>query len=115
MSNAEFGDLGRCKYIHIRGLCDTRIFNRTLLTSRIMALTGPFYNAEVGSANVCIGRVKQTVFNYSVTEWTCILFVVLFGLSSILHLIQAILSRRWYLLSSVFICAITETLGVSDV
>lgn len=115
MSSAEFGDLGRCKHIRTCGLCDIVKSIRTLLTLCAMVSTGPFYNAEVGSVNLCIGRVKQTVFNYSVTEWTCILFVVLFGLSSVLHLIQAILSRRWYLLSSVFICALTETLGVSNV
>lgn len=73
--------------------------------------TGPFYNPEVNSINRCTGKVEQTAFNYNVTEWTCILFVVLFGASSALHLIQAIRSRRWYLLGTIFICAITETLG----
>ncbi|KAK9896210.1 RTA1-domain-containing protein [Cystobasidium minutum MCA 4210] len=73
----------------------------------------PLYNPEVGSINLCTGQVEETAFNYSVTECTCVLFVVLFGISSALHLVQAILSRRWFMLGTIFICAITETLGWS--
>lgn len=75
--------------------------------------SGPLFNPDVGSINACTGDYEYTAYNYNIHKWTAILFVVLFALSSAAHLVQAILSRRWYLLGTIFICALTETLGVS--
>lgn len=48
-----------------------------------------------------------------VTLWASALFTALFSIVSIAHLIQAILGRKWFMLGTVFICAVTETLGWS--
>lgn len=75
-------------------------------------ITGPLVNTDVNTPNACTGAIEYSSYNTYIHTWVCILFVVLFGLSSAAHLVQAIMSRRWYLLGTIFICAITETLGV---
>lgn len=49
-----------------------------------------------------------------VTLWTAALFTALFALVAIAHLGQAIHGRRWFMLGTVFICCLTELLGVSS-
>ncbi|THU91960.1 RTA1 like protein [Dendrothele bispora CBS 962.96] len=41
----------------------------------------------------------------------CITFIVLFGLSSLLHAIQAIWTRHWFFLYTALLCGLLETLG----
>lgn len=50
-----------------------------------------------------------------VTLWTAALFTALFALVAIAHLGQAIHGRRWFMLGTVFVCCLTELLGVSFV
>lgn len=45
------------------------------------------------------------------TQWTGITFVVLFALSAAAHLVQGIRSRYWFMLYTVFLCAVGEVIG----
>ncbi|KAH9914183.1 RTA1-domain-containing protein [Epithele typhae] len=53
------------------------------------------------------------LYGYVPTEWICILFVVLFSLSTLVHLCQAVHSRLWWLLPTTVLCGITEIIGWS--
>ncbi|KDQ16601.1 hypothetical protein BOTBODRAFT_30523 [Botryobasidium botryosum FD-172 SS1] len=52
-------------------------------------------------------------YNYVPTLWICTTFVILFSLTGALHLIQAVWTKRWWLLPTVVICAIGEIIGWS--
>ncbi|KAI0788440.1 RTA1-domain-containing protein [Abortiporus biennis] len=55
----------------------------------------------------------QHPYNYTPTEWICALFVALYSLSTILHLIQAIYYRLWFLLPTAVLAGIGEIIGWS--
>ncbi|KAI0275395.1 RTA1 like protein-domain-containing protein [Gloeopeniophorella convolvens] len=59
------------------------------------------------------GFERLSLSNYKRTEWVCITFVVLFGLTTLLHLSQAVYSRRWFLLISAVLCGVLEIVGWS--
>lgn len=101
------------------------------MSSEQMEACASIVNDKVGSHNPCTGDVEYTSYGYNVREWTAALYVALFGLSSctapsclqratmhlvltvqansltltlpltVLHLIQGVKSRRWYLLGTV--------------
>ncbi|KAL6303734.1 RTA1-domain-containing protein, partial [Sparassis latifolia] len=50
-------------------------------------------------------------YGYTPTEWLCILFIVLFGVTSLIHTVQAIYSRLWWLIVTASMCGILEILG----
>ncbi|KDQ16597.1 hypothetical protein BOTBODRAFT_30518 [Botryobasidium botryosum FD-172 SS1] len=52
-------------------------------------------------------------YHYVPTLWVCATLLVLFSLTGILHLIQAIWTRRWWLIPTVVVCAIGEVIGWS--
>lgn len=52
-------------------------------------------------------------YNYVPTRWICILYVLLFGVSTVLHLFQAIKFRMWWLLPTVVFAGILEIFGWS--
>ncbi|TBU31275.1 RTA1-domain-containing protein [Dichomitus squalens] len=52
-------------------------------------------------------------YGYVPTKWICILFIVLFSVSTIIHLVQAIRSRLWWLLITACLAGIGEILGWS--
>ncbi|KAH8108532.1 RTA1-domain-containing protein [Phellopilus nigrolimitatus] len=52
-------------------------------------------------------------YGYIPTEWICITFVSLFGISTFLHLVEAIYFRIWWLLPTVILAGIGETIGWS--
>ncbi|KAK7059930.1 RTA1-like protein [Favolaschia claudopus] len=52
-------------------------------------------------------------YHYVPTEWICVAFVVLFALSSALHLGQSIRYRIWWLLPTAFLSGLLEVLGWS--
>ncbi|TCD62118.1 hypothetical protein EIP91_007455 [Steccherinum ochraceum] len=56
-----------------------------------------------------------SLYNYPgpPTRWVCYIFVVLFGVSSACHGIQTLRYRLWWLLPTVNLAAIAETLGWS--
>ncbi|KDQ59799.1 hypothetical protein JAAARDRAFT_175339 [Jaapia argillacea MUCL 33604] len=52
-------------------------------------------------------------YNYVPTEWICILFVVLFSITTILHIAQATRYRFWWLFPTVALAGFAEVLGWS--
>ncbi|KAF7345895.1 putative RTA1-like protein [Mycena venus] len=50
-------------------------------------------------------------YGYTPTEYICILFVALFGISTLLHIGQAIHYRMWWLFLSAILAGILETVG----
>ena len=67
-------------------------------------------------------------YKYQPTRWVCVLFVALFALSSrthlcnftraniaqdptVIHIVQAVRYRLWWLLCTAVICGLAETLG----
>ncbi|KAN0125993.1 RTA1 domain containing protein [Russula decolorans] len=56
---------------------------------------------------------KFLPYNYVPTEWVCITFLAVFGLSTFLHAVQAIRSRLWWLFPSAVFCGILEVAGWS--
>ncbi|KAF8317964.1 RTA1-domain-containing protein [Clavulina sp. PMI_390] len=50
-------------------------------------------------------------YGYYPTLWVCALFVALFGLSTILHLGQALSTRKWYLLPTIVLGGCGEVIG----
>ncbi|KAJ7828779.1 RTA1 like protein-domain-containing protein [Mycena olivaceomarginata] len=55
----------------------------------------------------------QSPYGYTPTESVCILFVVLFGISTALHLVQALRYRIWWILPTIVFSGLLETLGWS--
>ncbi|KAJ7270250.1 RTA1 like protein-domain-containing protein [Mycena rebaudengoi] len=58
-------------------------------------------------------RASVGPYHYVPTEWICLAFLVLFSLSTILHLGQAIRYRVWWLLPTAFFSGILEIVGWS--
>ncbi|EPQ52032.1 RTA1-domain-containing protein [Gloeophyllum trabeum ATCC 11539] len=52
-------------------------------------------------------------YHYIPTQWVCILFLVLFGISGALHLAEAVLFRLWFLLPTAVLAACGELIGWS--
>jgi len=52
-------------------------------------------------------------YHYIPTQYVTIIFVVLFGLSTSMHLFQAVKYRMWWLLPTVCLCGLLEVLGWS--
>ncbi|KAG8927881.1 hypothetical protein FRC02_007633 [Tulasnella sp. 418] len=50
-------------------------------------------------------------YNYEPTTWICITFVVLFSLTGIGHLGQAIYPRIWWLIPTMVLCGLAEVIG----
>ncbi|KAJ8456941.1 hypothetical protein ONZ51_g11824 [Trametes cubensis] len=50
-------------------------------------------------------------YGYDPTEWICILFVVLFGCATVLHVGQAIRSRLWWLFPTACLAGVGEIIG----
>lgn len=77
-------------------------------------MTGP-ENPVVGSVNLCdgTGEVNFAYYDYNPHLWVCGLFVALFAITTLVHFAQAIIRKRWYLLATVFLCGVGETLGAS--
>ena len=50
-------------------------------------------------------------YGYTPTMWTCILFVVLYGITSAAHLAQAVRYRLWWLIPTAVLCGVGEVIG----
>lgn len=59
------------------------------------------------------GEYTGSPYGYIPTEGVCITFIVLFSLSALLHTAQAIKWRTWYMLPTMVIGCIGETVGWS--
>jgi len=67
----------------------------------------------MSSSNGTDNSQKQVQYYYIPTEWICIIFVVLFGLSTIVHTAQVVRSRYWWLFPSAIFCGLLEIAGWS--
>jgi len=65
----------------------------------------------MSSSNSTDNGQKQVQYFYIPTEWVCILFVVLFGLTTIIHTVQAVRSRYWWLFPTAILCGLLELAG----
>ncbi|KAI0255352.1 RTA1-like protein [Lactifluus subvellereus] len=52
-------------------------------------------------------------YNYVPTMWVCAMFIALFSLSSIIHVVQAIRFRLWWLFPTAIFCGLLEVIGWS--
>ncbi|KJA24345.1 hypothetical protein HYPSUDRAFT_136304 [Hypholoma sublateritium FD-334 SS-4] len=52
-------------------------------------------------------------YHYIPTEWVAILFIVLYSITTILHIGQATFYRMWWLLPTVCLCGLLEIIGWS--
>lgn len=50
-------------------------------------------------------------YGYTPTRWICILFVVLFGLSTLIHVGQAVRSRLWWMFPTAILAGVGEVIG----
>ncbi|TFY57325.1 hypothetical protein EVJ58_g7088 [Rhodofomes roseus] len=55
--------------------------------------------------------LNRNPYGYVPTEWICILFIVLFSVSTLLHAIQATRYRLWFLLYTACLAGILEIVG----
>ncbi|KAG1729969.1 RTA1 like protein-domain-containing protein [Suillus paluster] len=62
---------------------------------------------------VTITPVSVGPYHYVPTEWICILFVVLYSISTVLHLGQAIKYRLWWMIPTAIFAGILEIMGWS--
>ena len=53
----------------------------------------------------------RTPYGYTPTMWICILFVVLYGITSVVHFAQALRYRLWWLIPSAVLCGVGEIIG----
>ncbi|KAI0639448.1 RTA1-domain-containing protein [Trametes polyzona] len=53
----------------------------------------------------------QNLYGYTPTKGVCIIFVILYAVSSVLHIWQAARSRAWWLLPTAVIAGIAEVIG----
>jgi len=68
-------------------------------------------SADAGQGTLTIFDLSP--YHYIPTRYVTIIFVVLFGLSTSMHLFQAVRYRMWWLLPTVFLCGLLEVLGWS--
>ncbi|KDQ58307.1 hypothetical protein JAAARDRAFT_128618 [Jaapia argillacea MUCL 33604] len=52
-------------------------------------------------------------YNYIPTEWICVLFVILFSLSTLIHIAQATRYRLWWLFPTAILAGFAEVIGWS--
>ncbi|KAI0354291.1 RTA1-domain-containing protein [Trametes cingulata] len=67
--------------------------------------------AETANLQPAPGHAPRSLYGYTPTEWICVTFVVLFALSTVLHLGQAIRSRLWWLLPTACLAGVGEIIG----
>ncbi|KAJ7171093.1 RTA1 like protein-domain-containing protein [Mycena filopes] len=58
-------------------------------------------------------HLDDSPYGYKPSEAVAILFITLFGISTILHVAQATYYRMWWLLPTAVLCALAESLGWS--
>lgn len=125
------------------------------LANRAIIFLGDFRNRKVGSENACLDEILYLPYDYGksfqyldlrrslntwcptdITAWTVHILVALYALATFVHIVQAIVSKRWFLLGKAAamptpvstrpfihlhligtfaLCGLCETLGVSNV
>ncbi|KAI0263773.1 RTA1 like protein-domain-containing protein [Gloeopeniophorella convolvens] len=76
--------------------------------------TPPKHRSTMTSSQPLTGNIKEdSQYHYIPTEWICIVFVTLFGLSTLIHTLQGIHYRLWWLLPTAVLCGLLEVIGWS--
>jgi len=57
--------------------------------------------------------IETSPYGYVPTEWVTIVFIALFGISTAVHLFQAIRFRLWFLIVTAVFCGLLEIIGWS--
>ncbi|KAI0710518.1 RTA1-domain-containing protein [Earliella scabrosa] len=72
-------------------------------------------NATIPTGSQIVPPVRPRVspYGYIPTEWICILFVVLFALSCLIHIGQAIYTCLWWLIGTAALAGVFEIVGWS--
>ncbi|KAH9977067.1 RTA1 like protein-domain-containing protein [Lactifluus volemus] len=68
----------------------------------------------MSSSNSTSDTLHRIQYGYVPTEWVAITFILLFGISTFVHTIQALRSRLWWLIPSVIFCGFLEVIGWSS-
>ncbi|KAI0263770.1 RTA1 like protein-domain-containing protein [Gloeopeniophorella convolvens] len=74
-------------------------------------ITLPFFPSEHDYPSGFIAKFSP--YKYIPTAWTCVFYIAVFAISTILHAGQAIYLRLWWLLPSATFCGVLETVGWS--
>ncbi|KAG1762594.1 RTA1 like protein-domain-containing protein [Suillus occidentalis] len=74
-------------------------------------MTLPSVFATAGGSPQLLGDIGP--YNYVPTEWICILFLVLYSISTVLHLGQALKFKLWWMLPTATFAGLLEILGWS--
>ncbi|CAE6427639.1 unnamed protein product [Rhizoctonia solani] len=73
------------------------------------------FGTILAATNVTVSESQNAAdhlpFNYIPTGWVGITFLVLFGITTAGHLIQALLSRTMYMIPTLVLCGVGELLG----
>ncbi|TFK57102.1 RTA1 like protein [Heliocybe sulcata] len=70
--------------------------------------------ASVLSAGLTPLEIQTEVpYHYIPTEWICALFVALFSVTGIIHIVEACIFRLWWLLPTASLAAVAEVIGWS--
>ncbi|KZP31384.1 RTA1-like protein [Athelia psychrophila] len=57
--------------------------------------------------------IESSLYHYTPTEYVCVLFVSLFGLSTLIHAGQMVRYRMWWLIPTVLLAGVAEIIGWS--
>ncbi|KAI0353300.1 RTA1-domain-containing protein [Trametes cingulata] len=70
---------------------------------------------DITSVAILAARAERhrSPYGYVPTEWICILFIALFGVSTAIHLGQTVWSRLWWLLGTTVLAGLIEIIGWS--
>ncbi|KAI0255334.1 RTA1 like protein-domain-containing protein [Lactifluus subvellereus] len=66
------------------------------------------------SSSNSTSSTQQLQYYYVPTEWVCITFLSLFGISTFVHTVQALYFRLWWLIPSAIFCGFLELAGWSS-
>ncbi|KAG8740438.1 hypothetical protein FRC10_004329 [Ceratobasidium sp. 414] len=75
----------------------------------------PSLDTVLAAANVTVGQLDPNAvdlpFNYVPTGWVGITFLVLFSVTTAVHLLEAVLFRTWFMIPTLVLCGIGELVG----
>lgn len=54
---------------------------------------------------------REVPYHYIPTEWICIVFVALFGVTGVIHVAESLFFRMWWLLPTAGLAAVAEVVG----
>ncbi|KAL1731809.1 RTA1 like protein-domain-containing protein [Schizophyllum commune] len=78
-----------------------------------------FVNGTLSATSTIVARAASSTgplggrspYGYTPTDWICILFLVLYGISTVLHIGEAAITRSWFIYPTAVLAGILELLG----